>query len=378
MNCLQRNDTPLLRQLLQFTYDPYKKYNIRKLPYLPTGKETIESMWPVIKEVLEQLATGHGDAARKEMLHTVLRDLRRDDADLLTCVVRKDLKAGITATTINKVFNNLIPLFGIMKASQFKDNLWRSDLMGSVKLDGYRCLVRDGELLSSGGFPILGADHILRALEAVEGYSFDGEIMVPGMNFQEGGGAIRSAKVTPDAKLFVFDFIDEPTMPFSHRYALLEALADRQGWSFSLDKPSTITVVRHRAFTSIEEMYHIFNKALYKGYEGLVLKDPNSKYELKRSKSWLKVKNVLDEDCEIVGFYEGEGKYAGMLGGITVLRKNGYISKVGGGFSDDQRYTLWHNHEAYSGKMVEVHYMEDTPDGDFRHARFKRFRPDKD
>lgn len=378
MNALKRNDTPLLREVLQYTYDPYRKYGIHKLPYLPTGKETIESMWPVIKEVLDFLTKGHGDDARKQMLYTVLRDLRKDNADLLACILRKDLKAGITATTINKVWPGLIPVFGIMKAMQFKDHLWQPNLMGSVKLDGYRCLVRGGQLLSSGGHVIQGAGHILYELKDIADYNFDGELMVSGMNFQEGGGAIRSAKVTPDAKLFIFDYTDDPNMTFASRYDVLMDIADKYKWSSSLAKPSTITVVPHRTFFNMEDMYNTFNKALSKGYEGLVLKDPLSRYETKRSKSWLKVKNVLDEDCKIVGFYEGEGKYAGMLGGITVMRKTGFISKVGGGFSDDQRYAIWHNHDAYRGKTIEIHYMENTPEGDFRHARFKRFREDKD
>jgi DNA ligase-1 len=129
---------------------------------------------------------------------------------------------------------------------------------------------------------------------------------------------------------------------------------------------------------SIEEMKNIYEKALYAGYEGLVLKDPYGEYELKRSKSWLKVKQVLDEDCPIVGFFEGEGKYAGMLGGVVVRRKNGYISKVGGGFSDSLRAHIWNQQGGFLGKHIEVRYQNDTPDGDFRQARFKKFRSEKD
>jgi hypothetical protein len=77
-------------------------------------------------------------------------------------------------------------------------------------------------------------------------------------------------------------------------------------------------------------------------------------------------------------FYEGEGKYTGMLGGVIVRRKNGYESKVGGGFSDWLRHEIWHNQDRHLTKTIEIHYLEDTPAGDFRHARFKKFRPDKD
>lgn len=184
--------------------------------------------------------------------------------------------------------------------------------------------------------------------------------------------------MTPDAKLFVFDYIDHPGLPFRGRYSILEEIARAHGWSTSLAKPDVLTLVKHRTFVGIEEMKHIYGKALYAGYEGLVLKNPEGTYELKRSKAWLKVKQVLDEDCPIIGFFEGEGKYVNQLGGVIVKRKNGYESKVGGGFSDSLRSYIWNHQREFLGKHIEVHYQEDTPDGDFRQARFKKFRPDKD
>ena len=374
---LQRNDSKLLREVLQATYDPFTKYGIKKIP--PYGKGslgTLEGSWPQIRLVLGQLAQGHGSDSLKSLLSGTLRAMTKEDADIICCIVKKDLEAGISAKTINAVFPGLIEEFGIMKAATFEDSLWQPDLMGSVKLDGYRCLVRDGVLLSSGGHRILGAEHIEERIQGLG--NFDGEIKVPEMNFQEGGGAIRSANVTPDAKLFVFDYIDNMRAPFKNRYAALAALAQDQGWATSLTNPTTITLLRHRAFASLQEMKQIYDKALYAGHEGLVLKDPYGYYELKRSKAWLKVKQVLSETCKIIGFFEGEGKYVDMLGGVYVKRQNGYESKVGGGFSDHLRSYMWNHQAAFLGVTIEVHYQEDTPAGDFRQARFKKFRPDKD
>lgn len=373
---LERYDCSRLREMLLAAYHPYQKYGLSKLPWDGNSIATIEDNWTILSIHLAQMADAHGDDTIKAKTAKCISELTREDAEIFKNIIKKDLKCGITATTINKAMPGLIPVFGIMKAATFEDKLWQPDLMGSVKLDGYRCLVRDGKLYSSGGHLIQGARHIQ---SAIHGFGdFDAEIMVPEMEFNKGGGAIRSANVTPDAKLFVFDCINNPDMPFAARYAQLTTLGQEQGWSASLAKPSTITVVRHRTFASIEEMRSIYDKALYAGYEGLVLKNPDSAYELKRSKAWLKVKQVLDEDCRIVGFFEGEGKYRGQLGGVIVQRANGYTSKVGGGFSDAQRLSMWYHQNEFIGKTVEVHYQNDTPDGDFRQARFKRFRRDKD
>lgn len=376
MTILRKCDSPVVQEVLHMAYNPYIRYGLNKVPWTGKGSLTIEGHWPAIKVHLEYMAQAHGDNVVKELTAKLILSMTREDGDVLKGIIKKDLKCGVSVTTINRVFPELVPVFGIMKAETFADKLWQPDLMGSVKLDGYRCLVRDGKLYSSGGLPILGAEHIQ---SAIHGFGdFDGEIMIPNMEFNMSGGKIRSHSVTPDAKLFVFDCINAPNLPFNARYYQLLNIGEEQGWSTSLAKPSTITVVRHRTFTNLVEMKQICGKALYAGYEGLVLKDPNGVYERKRSKAWLKVKQVLDEDCPIIGFFEGEGKYENMLGGVIVRRKNGYESKVGGGFSDTLRSYIWNHQREFLGKHIEIHYQEDTPDGDFRQARFKKFRPDKD
>jgi len=373
---LQRYDSPRLREMLLAAYHPYQKYGLKQVPWTGDGLATLEDNWVQLQTHLMFMANTHGDGIVKQLTAQCINQLLKEDAEVFKCIIKKNLECGITATTINKAFPELIPVFGIMKAATFEDKLWRSGLLGSVKLDGYRCLVRDGQLYSSGGHLIQGAKHIENAIVGLG--DFDGEIMVPNMEFNESGGLIRSANVTPDARLLLFDAIGNMHMPFKARYRTLEEIGKEQGWSFSLAKPTTITVIRHKTFESLEEMKATYEKALYAGYEGLVLKDPNGSYELKRSKAWLKVKQVLDEDCPITGFFEGEGKYENMLGGVYVLRKNGYASKVGGGFSDSLRSYIWNHQREFHGKHIEVHYQNDTPDGDFRQARFKKFRPDKD
>jgi DNA ligase-1 len=125
-------------------------------------------------------------------------------------------------------------------------------------------------------------------------------------------------------------------------------------------------------------MRAVYETLLDAGFEGMVVKTPDHEYQLKRSWDWMKLKNTKAEDCPIVGYYEGKGKYAGKLGGVTVERRNGYISRVGGGFSDAERTNIYKNFSEYEYRFIEVHYHEDTPDGDFRHARKDRWRIDLD
>lgn len=143
--------------------------------------------------------------------------------------------------------------------------------------------------------------------------------------------------------------------------------------------------------------------------EGIVVKDPKAQYEKKKSHAWLKLKAELTEDLRITGAYPGEPhtKYEHMLGGIQVDYK-GVPVNVGGGFSDDEREELWKlwQEDLANGsleiepvangkklfvytpdagytpqlvkRLIEVEFMEETPDGSLRHPRYVRFRDDKD
>jgi len=67
---------------------------------------------------------------------------------------------------------------------------------------------------------------------------------------------------------------------------------------------------------SIDEM---FNESKDLGYEGLVVKDPNSEYQIgNRGKNWIKLKKELDTlDVVIVMAEYGNGKRAGKLSDYT-------------------------------------------------------------
>ena len=71
--------------------------------------------------------------------------------------------------------------------------------------------------------------------------------------------------------------------------------------------------------------------------EGLMLKDPSSLYEGRRSESLLKVKKFDDDEAQVIGHEEGTGRCENMLGAIRVKNKAGKEFKIGTGFDDSQR-----------------------------------------
>lgn len=105
------------------------------------------------------------------------------------------------------------------------------------------------------------------------------------------------------------------------------------------------------------------NIVISQGAEGLVLRQGDV---------WLKVKPEETHDVKITGYIEGTGRNKGRLGAVMTER-----GKVGVGFSDHDRKTIWELREKLMGSTIEVSCMQMTAAGKFRHARFVRLRPDK-
>ena len=71
--------------------------------------------------------------------------------------------------------------------------------------------------------------------------------------------------------------------------------------------------------------------------EGVMLKDPNSAYERRRSNCLLKVKRFEDTEAKVIGHLKGTGRCSSMLGALQVREKDGTEFKIGSGFTDAQR-----------------------------------------
>src|SRR5204862_99399 len=69
------------------------------------------------------------------------------------------------------------------------------------------------------------------------------------------------------------------------------------------------------------------------GGEGLMLRQPGSKYHAGRSASLLKIKSFHDAEARVVGHEPGKGRHKGRLGALQVALPDGTRFSVGTGFS---------------------------------------------
>ena len=69
---------------------------------------------------------------------------------------------------------------------------------------------------------------------------------------------------------------------------------------------------------------------------------------------------MQDLDLEVIGYEEGSGNFAGMLGALLVRYKQGNTVKVGSGLNKELRQEIWKDPDSYIGKIISVQYFEET------------------
>jgi ATP-dependent DNA ligase len=124
-----------------------------------------------------------------------------------------------------------------------------------------------------------------------------------------------------------------------------------------------------------DELMPIYEEIVAQGGEGVIMKDPEHVYECKRSKSWIKFKEVQDCDLIVTGWYPGEGKREdmGFIGGIICKDASGeYNVKVGSGFTESDLKQLSPQPNDLIGKIVTIQYNVPIDD---KHGNKSLFLP---
>lgn len=320
-------------------------------------------------------------------------------------ILIKDLRCGVSEKTINKAVKDYdasysVPVFTCQLAHDSANH--EGKIAGKkyveVKLDGVRVITivyPEGRVdqFSRNGKELVNFGHIKEQFSSVanhynEPMVFDGEVM--SASFQDLMKQVnRKEDVnTADAVLHLFDII--PLADFENGFcATRQEDRSQQVYSWhkiNKDQLPNISVVGHELVDLDTEegdirLKEINSYAIEGGYEGIMMKDPDSPYECKRSVSWLKLKPFIEVSLEVIGFEEGTGRNVGRLGAIIcsgVDDGKRITVNVGSGFSDSDRDTIWASRDTLKGDIVEVRAdaITQNQDGSYslRFPRFKCFR----
>jgi DNA ligase-1 len=111
-------------------------------------------------------------------------------------------------------------------------------------------------------------------------------------------------------------------------------------------------------FTSVAQMTEQYKEIVKVGGEGVICKT-DSIYECKRSKNWIKLKEINDCDLKVVGWIPGEGRRTGYVGGLVCEDSTGTLQVgVGSGFTDAdlEMFNDLINSNQLFGKIVAIQY----------------------
>lgn len=407
-------DKPTFKRIIITATDPMITFGLT--PAKPTASQQeglsfdhdSDFVWGVLDDLRYRRLTGN---AAKEAVARLRASLSSASDQIIWRILSKDLRAGMTANTINRVLPGTVPVFKVMLAHPYEEKRIQTfPVAVEPKLDGLRVigLVRGAEckFFSRTGRHFPALDHLGPALVAVTKaahdtakagrsefaslfgagseptLAIDAEVISGSFN-KTTGDVRRKDEAASDAVLHIFDavpfaFMTDETRKswnkfFSFRRLFVDFLT-----AHAVSYPTIRPTAMHIAF-SHEEVQHLYETHRRAGLEGAMVKPLDGLYSKTRSFAWLKLKAQETEDLKVVAAFEGEGRYEGSLGGLIVDRA-GVEVRVGGGFSDAQREEIWRqwreNPGSIAGSLIEVEFQETTADGSLRHPRFVGWRFD--
>lgn len=270
-----------------------------------------------------------------------------------------------------------------MLAHPYQDHVKKFEKEFSIyvqpKLDGNRCLVnvKTGKLYSRSRKEIISVPHIGK--EVMDLFSgtdiewLDGELYSHTISFNEIQSFVRKKKdidyeASKIISFNVFDYISSDT--FIDRSEKLEAI-------FNKIEPKHLSLVKTYKIR-LQDLQDAHDKFVKDGYEGIMIRKPNSPYEQKRSLGLFKYKNFFDDEYEVVGFV-GQEKNPHLLATVTVKDKRGVEFPATPSMTQEMKAYIFANQEEFIGKMATVRYQELFEDTQVpRFGVLKSFRDKED
>lgn len=234
----------------------------------------------------------------------------------------------------------------------------------SEKLDGVRAYWDGNQFLSRNGNVYRAPPWFTQGLPETP---LDGELWIGRKQFQRTVSIVRRSdgcELWRDVRYLIFD---APTLPqsFEQRQEAMTALLITHRPPFALGLAQMVC-------RSAEHLTQELNRIEALGGEGLMLRQPASLYEPRRSSTLLKVKRFLDCEAIVIGHEPGKGRHKGRLGALLVQLPSGIQFACGTGLSDAQR-----ERPPALGATVTVRYQELTDGGVARFPVFAGVRNDE-
>jgi len=385
---LQREENnELLERVIEMTLNPRKNYYIKKL--ITRNKEIVSpidlntALNTLDEKIVSREVTGH---AAHELVNELLDGLTSDDGEVLRLIIGRDLKCGVSTSTANKTWPNLVPEQPYQRCALLKDMKkdkikWSEGLLSQEKLDGMFAnfdikAIGGSDVMSRNGsmFPPEFFSHITSSLNnsGGSGFQFHGELLVEDMENETvlareiGNGMLNSilqqgSLNTAKYRIIfvVWDMVPlidvyqmkKTTKPYSERLAGLTDLLKRAN-------SDDIKLVETRVVYSMKEALAHYVEKISTGGEGTILKIPTTLWKDGNSTEMFKFKIDAECDLEIVGFNAGNGKNAKTFGSVECRSLCGLLEVNVSGFSDKEREDMNADRGYFMNKIMAVTFND--------------------
>ena len=201
---------------------------------------------------------------------------------------------------------------------------WMSEKLDGVRAywDGKQFLSRQGNLYHAPAWFIDGLPEV----------PLDGELWIGRKKFQRTVSIVRRQdknELWNEVRFLVFD-APAAAGGFEERLEFLKEALARKELKFA-------RAHEHARCRDLENLRAELARLEALGGEGLMLRQPGSKYVAGRSTTLLKVKTFHDAEALVVGHQAGAGRHKGRLGALLVRLADGTDFAIGTGFSDRER-----------------------------------------
>lgn len=284
-------------------------------------------------------------------------------------------------------------------------NKLRFPLLASPKLDGIRCVIKEGQCKSRKYITIPSgqANSMFGAYDGLDGELVVGSPTDYGVYNRTQSYVMSHDKHHPDLRFWVFDWAMEDLLNVHFEDRLFSV----HNFIKELNDPFVKPVI-HQMVNNLEELLEFEADALDHGYEGIMMRDPHGRYKQGRGTFRegiiYKLKRFQDDEAIVTGFVEqmmnlnpdvrdnlGHAKRsssqenlipANTLGKFIVeYSYNGEkldLEIPPGILTHPQRKLIWDYRKQYIGKILKFRYfphgIKDKP----RQPRFIGWRDEAD
>lgn len=358
--------------------------------YSNKSPESLDKLFELFDNLHLRKLSGN---AALEAIGNMLKTYTREDAMTIVNIINKypeGISVGIV--TFNKTVPTKlnIPVFNVQLATEYDKNKLRLPSIISRKYDGVRTLTfvtdnsvihytRLGNIVDYKGI----FDNDMRKIyEEFGPCVIDSEVYADTFSntMKKRGKDVSEMEKLRMSVFFISSITDWDNNTFNE--TLIDMTKRLTGF-FYKEELERINQEYYIITDNEDDIIKEMENAMANNWEGIMIKDGNSFYHKTRSYRWMKMKDVKDIDLCIVGMYVGKNKLSNTLGGLIVA---GYdkdnrlvISRIGSGFSNDERNIIWNNKSEYLNKTIVAKFQDITKStnknvfslrfGVYKHAR---------